>query len=501
MTSGDLSENVSLPASKVEEIPHMKILTIVRLGLFQMGLGMMAILTLGVLNRVMIGELGIPATLAAGAIAMHQFMAPARVWFGQMSDNRPIGGKHRTNYILLGAIGFTTAVFLAVQVMWQLGGVVRSTDGWQSSSEAFLWTGLLALVFMVYGLALSASSTPYAALLVDVSEEHNRSKVVGVVWSMLMVGIVIGGITGGIVLKGIADPAIVMGGNIGSLLITGNKVLSTSLDTLKPPINSLFILMPLGVLGLAWLATWGIEKKYSRYAHRSHSDLREDSITLGRAIKILTASRQTGIFFTFLLVMTLSLFMQEAVLEPYGGEVFQMPIAATTQLNAFWGMGTLLGVSTTGFLIVPRLGKQNTAKLGCGLTAFTFILIIAAGFSRSSILLQTAVSLFGLAAGITTTGAISLMLDLTAAKTAGTFIGAWGLAQSMARAIATLSGGAVLDLGRLLFSSPVLAYGLVFALQAVGMMVAIVLLSRVNVQEFQESTTNALTTVLQESLD
>jgi MFS transporter, BCD family, chlorophyll transporter len=178
-----------------------------------------------------------------------------------------------------------------------------------------------------------------------------------------------------------------------------------------------------------------------------------------------------------------------------------MPIAATTQLNAFWGMGTLIGVSTTGFLIVPRLGKQNTAKLGCALVSLSFILIIVAGFSQSAGLLQTVVFLFGLAAGITTTGAISLMLDLTVAATAGTFIGAWGLAQAMARAIATVTGGAVLDLGRLIFPSPVLAYGLVFGLQAVGMVVAIALLSRVNVKEFQDSTTKTITTVLQEGLE
>ena len=49
---------------------------------------------------------------------------------------------------------------------------------------------------------------------------------------------------------------------------------------------------------------------------------REDQITFSRALKVLTASRQTGLFFSFLLVMTISLFMQDAVLEPYGGEVF-----------------------------------------------------------------------------------------------------------------------------------------------------------------------------------
>jgi len=108
---------------------------------------------------------------------------------------------------------------------------------------------------------------------------------------------------------------------------------------------------------------------------------------------------------------------------------------------------------------------------------------------------------FGLASGITTTGAISLMLDLTAAETAGTFIGAWGLAQALARAVATVSGGAVLDVGKQLFSQPVLSYGLVFTLQAVGMILAIWFLSRVDVAEFRTDAKQAIASVLESELD
>jgi BCD family chlorophyll transporter-like MFS transporter len=199
--------------------------------------------------------------------------------------------------------------------------------------------------------------------------------------------------------------------------------------------------------------------------------------------------------------MTISLFMQEAVLEPYGGEVFRMPVSETTKLNAYWGLGTLIGISSTGFLIVPRLGKQKTTKLGCLLVAACFVLIILSGFSQNQKLLQGALFLFGLASGVTTTGAISLMLDLTAAETAGTFIGAWGLAQAMARALATVTGGAVLDVGKKLFTNPVLSYGLVFALQSVGMVLAVWFLSRVNVAEFRTDAKNAIATVLQGELD
>src|SRR4028118_1574355 len=74
---------------------RVTLLTMFRLGLFQMGLGMMSILTTGVLNRVMIKELAIPATVVAGTLAMHQFVAPARGWFGHMSDGQPLFGTYR----------------------------------------------------------------------------------------------------------------------------------------------------------------------------------------------------------------------------------------------------------------------------------------------------------------------------------------------------------------------------------------------------------------------
>lgn len=492
MAASNFPTSGSGRALNSKPMPKINLLTMFRLGLFQMGLGIMSVLTLGVLNRIMIKELAIPATLVAGTIAMHQFVAPSRLWFGQLSDAKTIRGYHRTGYVWIGAALFAIASFLAVQVTWQLGSSLYSL-GW--TTVTYGWVALLAGVFALYGLALSSSSTPFAALLVDVSDEDNRSKLVGIVWSMLMVGIVIGAI---ITSKLLPAAASCQETTVNTISLYNQPL---GLAALQSSINRLFLILPAGVFGLALLSTIGVEKKYSRYVSRSTLVDREDKITLSGALKVLTASRQTGLFFTFLLVMTISLFMQEAVMEPYGGEVFGMCVSDTTRLNAFWGTGTLVGISSTGFLIVPRLGKQKTAQLGCLTVAISLGFVILSGFSANPQMLQGALLLFGLASGVTTTGAISLMLDLTAAQTAGTFIGAWGLAQALARALATVSGGAMLDVGKQLFSSPVLSYGLVFMLQAVGMILAIWLLNRVNVSEFQTNAKQAIASVLESDLD
>jgi BCD family chlorophyll transporter-like MFS transporter len=286
-----------------------------------------------------------------------------------------------------------------------------------------------------------------------------------------------------------------------NIQVSADSSIPTPLETLQPPLNSIFILVPAIVLALALIATWGVEKKYSRYRLRSSLADREDSITLAKALRILTSSPQTGIFFSFLVAITLSLFMQEAVLEPYGGEVFGMSIGETTFLNSFWGLGILLGYGTTGFLVVPRLGKTLTTRVGCISIAFCFGLIILSGLTQQEIMLKGAMVLFGIAAGITTIGAISLMLDLTAAETAGTFVGAWGLAQALSRGLAIGIGGWILDVGKSLFTTPWLAYSLVFACEALCIILALGLLNQVNVREFQTNTKQATAMVMEGDLD
>lgn len=458
--------------------PPISLWVMFRLGLFQMGLGMMSILVLGVLNRIMIKELAVPATLVTLTIAMHQFVSPVRVWFGQLSDAHPIRGYHRTGYIWGGAIAFTLVTYAIVQVIWQVGESLDQS-GWTGTTQA--WIALLGLLFAAYGVCLSSSSTPFAALLVDVSEEDDRGKLVGIVWSMLTVGIVVGAILSSVLLKQLQNDA--------------------PIALLRSSVNQLFLTVLGVVLLLVIASTWGVEAKYSRYGVRTNHQQRTENITLGRALKILTANSQTWLFFIFLVLMTLSLFIQEPVLEPFGGEVFGMTIAETTRLNAYWGMGTLFGLSFTGFLIVPRLGKIQTTKYGCLGVALMFLLLIVAGVIQQAWLFKLELFLFGIAAGMTTTGALSLMLDLTAAETAGTFIGAWGLAQAIARGSATVLGGAALDAGRQLFGVPVLAYSFVFCLPMLGMILAIFLLQRVDVSQFQQQSQRAIASILAEELE
>jgi BCD family chlorophyll transporter-like MFS transporter len=319
--------------------------------------------------------------------------------------------------------------------------------------------------------------------VIDRTSEEERSRAVGVIWCMLTVGIVVGAILISLSLRsldGIRDPRL-----------------------LEPTLSAFMAKVAIGVMGLTVIATWGMESPADSPG-LSQEGGREDGVTLRQAWTLIRSSSQVLIFFSFLILFTLALFLQDPVLESYGAQVFGMPIAATAQLNAFWGVGTLIGLLVAGLWIVPWLGKLATARLGCQLIALSLLLLLLSGITANVPTLQLVMVLFGLAAGIGTNGALCLMLDLTLPEVAGTFVGVWGLAQALSRAVGKVIGGGLLDLGNLLSASGLLprsvgsypAFALVLGIELLVAIAALLMLQRVNVRQFRHDTGQSLAKVL-----
>jgi BCD family chlorophyll transporter-like MFS transporter len=464
----------------------------------------------GMLNRVMISELGFPGLLVGGALACEQFVAPARVWFGQISDSQPLGGRRRLPYIWIGTAAFCSLAVLSIPLIFRVAALLA--DG----SRLALAAGVLALcgLFALYGLAVSLASTPYLALVIDRTNEQERPRAVGLIWCLLTVGIVVGAIAIAISLRnldGVTDPAL-----------------------LQPVLFTFMLRVALVVGLLTFVATFGMEtdgmetdgmgadciksdgiqldgtQPQASAAPLSSSEPstapaasgRDDAISLAQSWALITSSRQVLVFFSFLVMFTLGLFLQDPILESYGAEVFGMPIAATASLNAVWGMGTLAGLLMAGFWLGPKLGKLASARLGCQLMVATLVLLLLAGLTGRVPVLQAVMLLFGLAAGIATNSSLVLMLDLTLPQAAGTFVGVWGLAQALSRALGKVLGGGLLDLGRWLQvilhlgSSAYPAYALVLAVEILVAIGALVLLARLNLRQFREDTGRSLVRVL-----
>ena len=402
-----------------------------RLGLFQGCLGCLAVIFAGLLNRVMLSELHFPGLLVGGALAFEQFVAPSRVLFGQISDAHAFQGRHRLPYIWLGTALFCGLALLSIPLIFHVGRLLAAGE------QAPFLAGAAALcgLFACYGLAISLATTPYLALVIDRTCEAERPRAVGLIWCLLTVGIVIGAIAIGMSLKGldgVSDPAV-----------------------LQPALLGFMGKVVVAVLVLTWVATVGMETPIRRPppgqpspTEESSKQQRQDAYTLRQAWTLITSSRQVLIFFSFLVLFTLALFLPDPILESYGAQVFGMSIAATATLNAIWGVGTLVGLLIAGVWVVPALGKLATARLGCQLILASLVLLVLVGLCARVSALQLVMALFGLAAGIATNSALVLMLDLTLPEAAGTFVGVWGLAQALSRALGKVFGGALLDLGQ-----------------------------------------------------
>jgi BCD family chlorophyll transporter-like MFS transporter len=496
------------------------LLNTLRLGLFQACLGCLAVIFAGMLNRVMISELAFPGLLVGGALACEQFVAPARVWFGQISDSQPLAGRRRLPYIWIGTAAFCSLAVLSIPLIFRVAALLAA------GSKLELVAGVLALcgLFALYGLAVSLATTPYLALVIDRTNEQERPRAVGLIWCLLTVGIVVGAIAISISLRsldGVTDPALLQPVLFNFMLrvvlvvglLTFVATFGMEPDLLKSDGLSVDLthqdLTQIDLIQIDLTQKDGMESQAASAAISSRdphtgtgASSREDAITLAQSWALITSSRQVLVFFSFLVMFTLGLFLQDPILESYGAEVFGMPITATASLNAVWGMGTLAGLLVAGFWLGPKLGKLTSARLGCQLMVVTLLLLLLAGLTGRVPVLQAVMRLFGLAAGIATNSALVLMLDLTLPQAAGTFVGVWGLAQAISRALGKVLGGGLLDLGRWLQavlhlgSSAYPAYALVLTVEILVAIGALVLLARLNLRQFREDTGRSLVRVL-----
>ncbi len=450
-------------------------LRLARLSLFQGCLGCLAVIFAGMLNRIMISELAFPAILVGGGLAFEQLMAPSRVLFGNLSDSWPIRGMKRTPYIWLGSAGFCLMAVISIPLIFITEKALRGGD-WLPITACCIG---LCLLFALYGLAVSMATTPYLALVIDLTTEKERPRAVGVIWCMLTVGIIVGAIAISITTKGldgVSDPVL-----------------------LQPALQKFMIWVSSIVLFLSIISCWGIESS----TPQSKTKPQNNEIGIKEAWSIITSSKQILIFFIFLVLYTLGLFLQDPILESYGAEVFNLPISKTTLLNAFWGGGTLFGLLLGGLFVTPRIGKLATARLGCWLITISLLLLVLSGITKNVDSLYSVLVIFGVAAGLATNSALSLMLDLTLPEVAGTFVGVWGLAQALSRAMGKVFGGGLLDFGRYISGpdSPLIAFSFVFLLEAMIMVAAILVLKKVSIKRFKQDTATRIDSIIMADLD
>ena len=118
--------------------------SIARLGLVQMALGAIVVLTTSTLNRVMVVELALPALLPGMLVALHYLVQIARPRMGHGSD---VGGR-RTPWIVGG-----------MAALWAVPGPV-----WVALTARALSGGFASAWPMAVGVALGDLIWPMAAI-------------------------------------------------------------------------------------------------------------------------------------------------------------------------------------------------------------------------------------------------------------------------------------------------------------------------------------------------
>lgn len=412
-----------------------------QLGLVHVAVAMTLVPINSTLNRVMIKELALSATLVAILASLPYLFSPIQVAIGSYSDRHPIFGLRRTPYILAGLILCVIGVVVSPQVAFLL-------------SQNF-WLGILAGVFAfgAWGMGYNLSSVSYLSLASELSGENGRGKTIAVMWFMMIVSI----IATAIGLSRMVDPY------TPEALMRAFSMIGIAA-------------LILGLLGLLWLEP------------RSRADSTQataEAYTFKQMTEAITRNPVGKTFFVYLFLLLAAILGQDVLLEPFGAEAFGLTVTQTTRITSIWGTFVLVAILIAGAL-EGRVPKRTVAQAGNLGALAGFLVIVASGFVHSASVFYTGVTLLGLGTGIATVSNLSLMFDLTVPGEVGLYIGAWGVSNALSRLSGTLMAGIVRDGVTFLAGDVLLGYLVVFGIEAAMLAVAAILLLGINVQKFHQ---------------
>ena len=452
-----------------------------RLGLFQLSLGILGVLILGLLNRLLIQDIQLPAVLAALAVGGQQLMGFTRAWFGHRSDRIPTSRLRRTPFIVTSSLAIALLFGVACQLVLRLAYSMDASGGQLNA----LLIGLLILVFVAIGTAIAAGGTAFSALIADRTTEAERPRVLSVVWGMRLLGVLLG--------------SVLVNQVFGSAC-----AVDASRTEVLAGLERLSLVTPLVLLGLGLASVFGVERRTTGLMVSMGAEPSEvpQRLSLPQLLSQLRSIPQAGRFLGVLCLFTFSMFLNDAVLEPYGAAVFGMSVCATTSLNVLIALGFFGGLGLSGFWLIGRVGNIKTARIGAVLAAAALMWMLWAGAEQSIPLLRGAVALFGLSLGVCMNACLTLMFSFVQPGRTGFLLGIWGAGYAYSCGLATISGGGLLTLLQALNGGDLFgAYGGVFALQLVCFLGAALMTRRLDVIGFRNTVKTRFSDVMEMAVD
>jgi BCD family chlorophyll transporter-like MFS transporter len=401
-------------------------LRVFRLGLFQFGMGLSLAPLTGTLNRVLINELAIPAVVVGMLIALHYFVSPTRVLIGFRSDVDRAQGRWRTPYLVFGAMltygGLATAPFALI---------LLSGDGVVTFPTAMI---ICLLIFLAYGVGVNIVETIYLAMVSDITPPHERGRVLGVLWIMLVLGTIV------------------------SSILMGQLLLDYSHYRLIQVMQGSALLF----IFLTFVALFGQERLKSNGELADVSAPAPVRETLGASLRLLLNQRPLRNLFAVLFLATLGFATHDVLLEPYGGQVLGMSVAATTQLTALWGGGMLIAIAAAAVALWRGRSAILLIGGGCLLGVLGFLTVALAGNSTLVDVFRGGVVLIGMGRGLFIVGGLALVMALVDRNHAGLFLALWGITQALAQGFGTIGAGLARDIVQAVTGNAALGYASVY---------------------------------------
>lgn len=421
------------------DTPTFSLRRTLKLGSFHIGSAFADILVTGVWNRILITDLAISATPVAFLAALRYLIAPLAIWIGHRSDTQTLFGTRRLAYIYLGRLLLWLSLPLLPLVVLELARDRSSPFGW----------GLALVIFLLYGLGTLISGSPFLALVRESAPPAKQGQAVVIVQTVLLSGFAVVPIVYAIAMPDYTPAAF-------------------------------WRLVGIALVGCAvtWLfSIWG-EERAAPSAERAPT---EPPIPFREMVRAMLARANARDFFWVLSAGSIALFAQDAILEPFGGDLFGLSVGETTRFNAYYGVGVLLAMIVGSALTRHWLPQRFTGVTAVGLVfaAASLGLLAAAALGRNVALVTPALFLFGIGSGIYTVGGLSLMIAMTDDRHAGAYLGLWSMAQLVFRGVGIALGGFILDTVRNLSGSPEWGYAVVFLMEIVAAAVALAFLARV----------------------
>lgn len=427
-----------VPASLLpfaEDARDLPLSRLARLSLFQVTVGLTAVLLIGTLNRVMIVELGVSAALVSVMVSLPLVAAPFRALIGFRSD------RH------VSALGWRRVPYIWIGTLLQFGGlaimpfalILLSGD---SQGPEWIGPAAAALAFLMVGAGMHTVQTAGLALATDLCPEDSHPAVVTLLSLMLLVGMVAGAVGFGLLLRDFSQMRLIQ-------VIQGCAMVVMALNCV-----ALWKQEPRGAARRAAPPEARFLDAWRALARRGGWQRRLGMVGLGAA----------------------GFSMQDILLEPFGGQVLGLSVAATTALTALFAAGGIAGFVTAARLLARGADAHRLAAGGVlgGIAAVMAVMFSAPLASPG--LFASATMLIGFGNALFAVGTLSACMRLAPKGQAGLVLGIWGAVQATAAGLAMALGGMLRDavaglaaagaLGEAL-ADPATGYGAVYLVEVI----------------------------------